>query len=91
MQDIKKFVINLKRRPDRLETFKKNCPFTDVEVVYGFDGKYEKGKEQDITYKLKLKPGEIGVFISHLRIFKKKTIGTKVYYSSRLKTSRGID
>lgn len=72
MQSIKKFVINLKRRPDRLEIFQKACPFTDVEVVYGFDGKYAREEEeQDITYKIKLKPGEIGVFISHLRIFKK--------------------
>ena len=75
MQNIKKFVINLKRRPDRLEIFQKNCPFNDVEVIYGFDGKYAKEEqirsEKDMVYKCKLKPGEIGVFISHLRIFKK--------------------
>jgi glycosyl transferase family 25 len=76
MQYIKKFVINLKRRPDRLEAFQKQCPFTDVEVVYGFDGKYAKSEqsrsEKDMVYKfIKLKSGEIGVFISHLRIFKK--------------------
>ena len=76
MQSIKKFVINLKRRPDRLETFQKQCPFTDVEVVHGFDGKYARSEqsrsEKDMIYKFtKLSPGEIGVFISHLRIFKK--------------------
>jgi len=75
MQNIKKFVINLKRRPDRLEAFQKNCPFTDVEVVHGFDGKYfreeQSRSEKDMVHKCKLKPGEIGVFISHLRIFKK--------------------
>jgi GR25 family glycosyltransferase involved in LPS biosynthesis len=75
MQSIKKFVINLKRRPDRLETFQKQCPFTDVEVVHGFDGKYARDEqsrsEKDMMYKIKLKPGEMGVFISHIRIFKK--------------------
>jgi glycosyl transferase family 25 len=75
MQSIKKFVINLKRRPDRLEAFQKNCPFTDVEVVHGFDGKYARDEqsrsEKDMIYKCKLTPGEIGVFISHLRIYKK--------------------
>lgn len=75
MQDIKKFVINLKRRPDRLELFQKACPFKDVEVVHGFDGK-NISSETSQTEKLmiyrftKLKPGEVGVFISHLRIFK---------------------
>ena len=36
---MKKFVINLKRRPDRLTNFLNNCPYGDVEIVYGFDGK----------------------------------------------------
>jgi glycosyl transferase family 25 len=76
MQDIKKFVINLKRRPDRLETFKTRCPFTDVEVVHGFDGKNvwteQSYKEKNNLYKFqKLKPGEKGVFISHTRIFQR--------------------
>lgn len=76
METIKKFVINLKRRPDRLEAFQKNCPFNDVEVIHGFDGKNVSAEELQIEkktlYKLgKLKPGEKGVFISHLRIFQK--------------------
>lgn len=74
--NIPKFVINLKRRPDRLEIFQKRCPFTDVEVIYGFDGKNMKdepsARERLMVNRFsKLRNGEIGVFISHLRIFKK--------------------
>jgi GR25 family glycosyltransferase involved in LPS biosynthesis len=76
MSQIKKFVINLKRRPDRLEIFQKNCPFADIELVYGFDGKNQWAelsyREKNMLYKFpKLKPGEKGVFISHIRIFQK--------------------
>jgi len=76
---MKSFVINLKRRPDRLATFYKNCPIPNesIEVVYGFDSKspeMENKKEQHLfnnkLNKLR-KPGERGVFISHLRIWKK--------------------
>ena len=72
--NIPKYVINLKRREDRLENFKKHCPFNDVEVVYGFDAKNianECTYEQGIYNSFKsLMPGERGVFISHLRIYK---------------------
>lgn len=76
MSDIKKFVINLKRRPDRLELFKKRCPFNDVNVIEGFDGKNIKDEtsaiEQDIATRFTgLNPGEIGCFLSHLRVFNK--------------------
>uniref|UniRef100_A0A6C0DKH7 Glycosyl transferase family 25 domain-containing protein n=1 Tax=viral metagenome TaxID=1070528 RepID=A0A6C0DKH7_9ZZZZ len=72
---MKKFVINLKRRPDRLETFKNQCPFTDVEIVHGFDGKHMNleplAYERLMVDRFRdLRNGEIGVFISHLRIFK---------------------
>jgi GR25 family glycosyltransferase involved in LPS biosynthesis len=74
MPDIKKFVINLKRRPDRLELFKKQCPFDDVTVIDAFDGKNMKGEtsaiELDMASRFNgLDPGEIGCFLSHLRIF----------------------
>ena len=75
MSEIKKFVINLKRRPDRLETFQKACPFNDVEIVHGFDGKNinvePSAQERLMTERFRnLRNGEIGVFISHMRIFK---------------------
>jgi GR25 family glycosyltransferase involved in LPS biosynthesis len=75
MDHIKKFVISLKRRSDRLEIFQKKCPFNDVEIVYGFDGKNiniePSSVEHAMTMKFKnLRNGEMGVFISHLRIFK---------------------
>ncbi len=71
---MKKFVINLKRRPDRLKQFEEMCPYTDVEIVYGFDGKNPSNeKEFGLFKKLsnKLQPGACGCFISHLRIWKK--------------------
>ena len=74
MPDIKKFVINLKRRPDRLELFKKQCPFNDVTVINAFDGKNIKDEASAIEKEMAsrftgLDPGEIGCFLSHLRIF----------------------
>jgi GR25 family glycosyltransferase involved in LPS biosynthesis len=74
MPDIKKFVINLKRRPDRLELFKKQCPFNDVTVITAFDGKNMKDEASAIEQELvtrftRLDPGEIGCFLSHLRVF----------------------
>lgn len=73
---MKKFVINLKRRPDRLELFVKQCPYVDVEVIYAFDGKnpeLESKKERKLllNFPKSLKPGEIGCAISHLRIWKR--------------------
>jgi glycosyl transferase family 25 len=73
---MKKFVINLKRRPDRLHTFQQRCPYphTDIEIVYGFDGKNpseESKKEQKIKFPSRLQPGARGCWISHLRIWKK--------------------
>jgi glycosyl transferase family 25 len=73
---LQKFVINLKRRPDRLELFRSRCPLRDYTVIHGFDGKYstlEKSKEeiQMLSKFSRLRPGEEGVFISHLRIFQK--------------------
>ena len=77
---MKIFVVNLKRRPDRLEQFYKRCPFEKsiIEIVYGFDGKNpdkEKEKERslfnDKFSKLKLNGGVKGCFISHMRIWKK--------------------
>jgi glycosyl transferase family 25 len=77
---MQKFVINLKRRPDRLKQFFKRCPLEDVQVIEAFDAKFptkEDPLEQEI-FNNKLKKlgafnriGERGVFISHLRIWKK--------------------
>jgi GR25 family glycosyltransferase involved in LPS biosynthesis len=77
MDRLKQYVINLKRRPDRLQYFYDHFPFekTNVEVVYGFDGKYfekENEREVQIFHNLpnNLLPGEKGCLISHLRIYK---------------------
>jgi len=39
---MKKYVINLYRRKDRLEQFWNTCPYdsSEMEILYGFDGKY---------------------------------------------------
>lgn len=73
---MRSFVINLKRRPDRLELFQQRCPIKDVEVVYGFDAKnpnHETPDEQNLFHNVVILPfiGERGCFISHLRIFRK--------------------
>jgi glycosyl transferase family 25 len=73
---MKKFVINLKRRRDRLDLFQSRCPYQDVEVIHGFDGKnpcMESKKERKIfdNLPLRLQPGARGVWISHLRIWKR--------------------
>jgi len=70
---MKVFVVNLKRRPDRLQQFQQRCPLTEMEVVYGFDGKVpheQPEEEQEIYNKFTTLPGERGCFISHLRIWK---------------------
>lgn len=74
---IKIYVVNLKRRPDRLEKFYKTCSFPKekIHVVYGFDGtnyENELDDEKKIynTLSSSLMPGEKGCFISHIRIFK---------------------
>ena len=72
---IKKYVINLKRKPDRLKNFINSYPLKeDLEIIYGFDGKNttnELEKEIDMYKTFKIKPGEKGCFISHLRIYEK--------------------
>jgi len=65
------FLINLKRRPDRLDKFNKISPIKDYKLIYGFDGQnikneYDNDKVNKFT---NLRPGEIGCFISHLRIY----------------------
>ena len=42
----KVFVINLLRRPDRLAYFLNHCPWSDVDVVYAFDGKNPDNEDQ---------------------------------------------
>ena len=73
---MKHFVINLKRRPDRLEQFFQRCPYTDVEVIPAFDGKnmsQESKKEKLLIDKFPKdrQPGAIGCSITHLRIWKR--------------------
>jgi glycosyl transferase family 25 len=73
---MKSFVINLRRRPDRLQQFFDRCPLKDVEVIPAFDGlnpNLESVDEQMLFHeRLRVfsRPGERGVFISHLRIWK---------------------
>jgi glycosyl transferase family 25 len=72
---MKKYVINLKRRPDRLENFKTRFSnfVDDIQVVYGFDGKNffsNPVKEQEMARKcFNLNRGEMGCALSHFRIY----------------------
>jgi len=69
------YVINLKRRPDRLIKFLNKTPFKNIEIIYGFDGRNhqnERTELKDLYDKFwRLGPGERGCFISHIIIWKK--------------------
>ena len=73
MERYKKFVINLKRRPQRLKRFLDSCPLSFVKVIEGFDGvNYinEPETKQGIVKKFSLQTrGEVGCFLSHMRIY----------------------
>ena len=75
---MKKYVINLERRPDRLQKFQATCPFdvNQVEVIKGFDGaspdtnEYGVNEYPYLSKRSKLRTGEKGVFLSHIQIWK---------------------
>ena len=76
----KTYLVNLKRRPDRLEKFLEKYPLPDkqnIVMIEASDGKtptenkYETNTYKDIQEKSRLAPGEIGCFLSHLHIWKK--------------------
>ena len=75
---MKRFVINLKRRPDRLNQFFKRCPYPQesFEIVEAFDGKFpenESKKERKMLEKFypRIQMGARGCSITHIRIWKK--------------------
>ena len=72
------YVINLKKRPDRLIKFKKNCPLKNVKTINAVDGKLY-GKELDSIYINKLNKGEKGCFLSHINLWKKQVKEEKEY------------
>ena len=66
----KYYVINLERRQDRFESFKKNCPL-DIETINKFeaiDGKLLKNPPDNFR---NLNKGEIGCFLSHKLLWEK--------------------
>ena len=69
--NLHKIVINLEKRPDRLNIFKNRCPLNDINVMYGFDGsKLDLQQDKYKANQLKnLSKGEIGCFISHIRCY----------------------
>jgi GR25 family glycosyltransferase involved in LPS biosynthesis len=76
---MKIYVINLKRRPDRLDTFKTNCPYKDVNIIEAFDGKHIESnienkklfyRIRNHTYSKNLSDREIGCFVSHMSLWK---------------------
>lgn len=66
MDTLSTYVINLKRRPDRLKAFQDSSPVAAA-VFYGFDAKNEIVNPMPMIQCRK--PGEIGCFISHLQIY----------------------
>jgi glycosyl transferase family 25 len=77
---MKKYVINLKRRTDRLEQFKINYPYKELEIIEAFDGKYldKNEKNKDLYYKIinhknsyDITNSELGCMVSHMSVWKK--------------------
>lgn len=75
---MRRFVINLKRRPERLEQFFKRCPYPkeSIEVIEAFDGKFpekESKPERKMVQKFRkhIQMGARGCAITHFRIWKK--------------------
>ena len=68
---IEKYVISLKKRPDRLEKFKKNCPLKNVKTFNAINGKL-LGNELDSIYINNINKGEKGCFLSHINLWKKQ-------------------
>ena len=78
---MKKYVISLERRPDRLKQFYNRCPYKDVEYFPGFDGKYinaNKNIDDHMpllnflrTHVRNLSVGQYGCFMSHIILWKK--------------------
>ena len=74
----KKYVINLKKRPDRLYLFLKklNIQYNDINIVNGFDGSDPNNENIEEQYFFNnyftnnLSAGEKGCFLSHIRVFK---------------------
>jgi GR25 family glycosyltransferase involved in LPS biosynthesis len=74
---IKKFVINLDRRPDRLEGFYTRYGAEDVERFSAFDGKYFNGSHAILDALIRRHPGSettpgmFGCWMSHLGLWEK--------------------
>lgn len=79
--NIKKYVINLDRRPDRLKEFYDRYGSREVEVFSAVDGKaiYESGdlSDEDVSFiysnlipRLKNLPGVLGCWVSHIKLWK---------------------
>lgn len=66
---MKTFVINLKRRPDRLMVFRNTCPINTVEVFEAFDASHRN--DVDPRFDKMQYAGEKGCWMSHLAIWKK--------------------
>ena len=80
MEKYKYYVINLKRRPDRFESFKKNYPLdiSKIDKVEAIDGRTLTNIPDNFKY---LNVGEIGCFLSHKLIWEKTFFDKDSNYS----------
>tara|TARA_Y100000741_G_scaffold280717_1_gene220538 strand:- start:4397 stop:5113 length:717 start_codon:yes stop_codon:yes gene_type:complete len=74
------YVINLKRRPDRLKLFKERCPLdtSKIKVFEAVDGKNLPPFPKNFNYK---PVGEVGCFISHKLLWEETIKQTESNYS----------
>jgi GR25 family glycosyltransferase involved in LPS biosynthesis len=77
MEQINIYVINLKRREDRLHSFYEriNFPKEKINIITAFDGKNYQDEPEELKQLYnrlspRLNPGEKGCFISHMMAYK---------------------
>ena len=70
---VSNYLINLERRPDRLQIFNNSSPVKNYFLFYGFDGSKEENFSNPIIINKfnNLRKGEIGCFMSHILLYEK--------------------
>ena len=80
-------VINLKCRPKRLKRFVDYADREDIDysIIEAIDGKEKGLVDVDRLYQRKLKPGELGCYLSHYIALEKSTKGQLLVFEDDVK------
>ena len=75
LDNLKSYVINLKRRPNKLENFKNMCPIKNIKTFNAIDGfnltdsLKDHGFNENVEF-TNMRIGEMGCFLSHMILWK---------------------